>query len=176
MNHIFRRSLAVIVALTMLPVAASTAVAQEGATSTLKTPYYQGRTRLALNGGYISSGSDDRFLIAASFGVFVIDNLEAGLDTQIQFGSPFIGQLGPAIRYIYPVTRELHPYFGGFYRHWFVGSNIDDIDTVGVRGGLMIDAGQVFFQIGAVYEATISECSGDGCNDFYPELGISLLL
>lgn len=139
-------------------------------------PYPQGKIRLGLGGGLLSFGSSNNFGFALSFGVFVIDNVEVGADGAVQFGDePFAAYLGPTARVLFPFNEAVHPYVGGFYRHWFLTEGLDDFDTLGARAGVVVRTGRVFFGIGLVYEVVVSECDGD-CSDLYPELGISFIL
>lgn len=141
-------------------------------------PWRQGRSRLSLSGGLIAfgdSGSD--FAIGGSYGYFIVDNLELGVDVLMTFGeAPFTLRTGPSLLYIVPIEAEAQPYFGAFYRHWFItDSAFLDQDTIGGRLGIVVRTSGVFFQLGLVAEQTISECEDD-CTAFYPELGFSLLL
>ncbi len=141
-----------------------------------KTPYYKGRSRVGLSGGVSGSFSGSPVLqIQGSFGYFFVDNLEAGLDAAVAFSDPFIAQLGPALRYYVPVTRELHPYFGAFYLHQFVGNDQDDDGFLGARLGIALKSGGVNFQLGAAYLYDVIDCEED-CGQFIPEFGISMFL
>lgn len=138
-------------------------------------PYAQGKVRLGLGGGLISSNRAWNFGLALSFGYFVTDNVELGADGAFQFGDdPFAAYLGPTFRVLFPIDPAVHPYLGAFYRHWFLTEGQPDQDTVGARAGIVVRTGSTFFTIGGVYEAVISECDGD-CSTFYPELGLSLI-
>jgi hypothetical protein len=142
---------------------------------TREGPYSQGKVRVGLGGGLISSGGDWAFGLSLTAGYYVVDNLEVGADAAFQFGDvPFAAMLGPAVRYLFPVSQAVHPYIGAFYRHWFLSEGIDDVDSVGARAGIVIRSSTTFFQIGAVYEVIVSECDG-GCSDIYPEFGVSLV-
>lgn len=139
-------------------------------------PYAQGRSRIGLGGGLFGSTVDRWNLsIALQYGYFVADNVEVGVDGAVQFGrDPFAAQLGPTFRVLFPVTSEVHPFVGVFYRHWFFTGGFDDQDTVGARLGLIIRDGITFIAVGAVYEHIVSACEVD-CGSFYPELGFSVL-
>jgi hypothetical protein len=138
-------------------------------------PYAQGKVRLGVGGGLLSSGANWNFGLALAFGVMVIDNVEAGLDGAFQFGDdPFAAYLGPTVRVLFPIDDVVHPYVGGFYRHWFLTEGLSDHDTLGARAGIVVRTGATFFAIGGVYEAIVSECQDD-CSSFYPELGVSVV-
>ena len=141
----------------------------------LTTPFYQGRTRVGLSGGGIGHSGNLDFYISGSFGYFVLDNLELGVDLSLWFGdTPFTAQLGPAVRYILPLDSPVQPYIGAFYRHWFVSGADPDADTVGARLGVLIHSQSIWFTLGLAYEAVVSQCSGD-CSSIYPEFGLSFV-
>lgn len=141
-----------------------------------ESPYAQGRSRIGLGGGLFGSTVDRWNLsIAIQYGYFVADNIEVGVDGAVQFGrDPFAAQLGPTFRVLFPVSSEIHPFVGVFYRHWFFTGGFEDQDTLGARMGLIIRDGITFIAIGAVYEHIVSACEVD-CGSFYPELGFSVL-
>lgn len=139
------------------------------------SPYAAGRVRVGIGGGSDRSDGHWNIGLSVALGYFVVDNLELGGDFAVQFGEdPFAAQLGPAIRYFLPITEEIHPYLGAFYRHWFFSRGVADLDTVGARAGLILRQGPTFFGLGLVYEVIISTCE-DGCVSVYPELGLSVL-
>ncbi len=138
-------------------------------------PYAQGKVRVGVGGGLLSRGSEWNFGLSLSFGYFVVDNVELGADSAIQFGDdPFAAMLGPTARVLFPINEAVHPYLGAFYRHWFLTGGLDDFDTVGARAGIVVRTGVTYFGIGLVYEAIVSECEGD-CAELYPELGVSVV-
>ncbi|MBS1124629.1 MAG: hypothetical protein H6Q90_6857, partial [Deltaproteobacteria bacterium] len=112
-------------------------------------------------------------------GYFVLDGLEVGLGALHQFGDgPSISQLSPSLRYVaQPLVGRspLIPYTGVFYRHWFIGSALADVDTVGARAGLLYVSGQFVLGLGVVVERTVSTCDAD-CVQVYPDFTISLSL
>lgn len=139
-------------------------------------PWRQGRSRLGISGGAVGfDGTSNDFYLGASYGYFVVDNLELAVDTVLTFGdSPFTWRVGPMLTFIVPVESEFQPYLGGFYRHWFIAdSAFLDQDTLGGKLGVVIRSSGVFFQLGVVIERTVSQCDAD-CTAIYPELGLSL--
>lgn len=162
-------------ALALLLLLQSAPASAEAPAERATTPFSQGRTRVGLAGGATGGAGHLDFYIAGSFGYYVVDNLELGVDLAFWFGdTPFFAQLGPAVRFIVPLDAPVKPYLGAFYRHWFVTGVDPDADTVGARLGLLIQSSNVWFTIGAAYEAVVSECSGD-CDDLYPEFGLSFV-
>ena len=139
-------------------------------------PFEQGSFSVSLRVATGGFGSDRYYVIGASTGFFVVDGLELGLTFEQWFGAePDISKLSPHVRYVFHFVPTVHPYLGAFYRHWFIGSNIDDVDTLGARLGFLILAGSNFVVGGGVvYEHIVSECQDD-CWDIYPELIVSLM-
>jgi hypothetical protein len=140
------------------------------------TPFDRGKFSLGGGAGRQSNLGFDYFVIGLGVGYYVLDGVEVGLAGLYQFGDgPSISQLSPSLRYVaQPLVGRspLIPYGGVFYRHWFIGSDIDDVDTLGGRVGLLYVSGFVI-GLGIVYEHTVSECVED-CGQFYPDFTISL--
>jgi hypothetical protein len=143
------------------------------------TPFDRGKVGLSIGGGSQTSLGHRYFAIGGGVGYFVLDGVELGLAGLHQFGDgPSISKLTPSLRYIaQPLVGRwpLIPYVGGFYNHWFIGDDIDDVDTVGTRGGLVFISGQLVLGVGVVYEHIVSTCSDD-CDAIYPDFTISLAL
>jgi len=135
-------------------------------------PYSQGRVRISVSAGMSNAFDAQYFAIHAGAGYFVWDGLELGLDAEQWFGSgPSLSKLSPETRYVLYFVPVITPYIGAFYKHWFVGDGLADVDTVGGRVGAFIAAfgGHAVFGGGAVFEQRISECQSD-CFSVYPEL------
>ena len=136
----------------------------------------QGRVRVGVQLGAVSSFNQTYFLLGASAGYFVLPGLELGASFDTWLGnSPNITRLAPELRYVLDVVDVVKPYLGGFYRHWFVGDGIADYDTLGGRGGLIFVQGpHAYINAGAAYERIVSSCEVD-CSYWYPEIGIALV-
>jgi len=128
--------------------------------------------RLSLGGGL----TGDQFAISGNFGYFVVRGLEASVEGSTRFGgdAPTVGILGPAVRYIVWQIPSFHPYAGGFYRHWFVGDDLPDLDSVGARAGAMLYTDPLVVEGGVVYESFL-DCDGDACSDVYPEFSFGIV-
>jgi hypothetical protein len=137
-------------------------------------PYDQGRIRVSLNGGTSGTSNNRYFVLGAGLGYFVLDGMELGLAVESWLGGdPTITKLSPQARYIFHMIPYVNPYFGGFYRHWFV-AGFDDVDTLGGRAGLALITGpHAFAGAGVVHEVIVSECADD-CTETYPEFFVSL--
>lgn len=158
------------------PARADELVAEEPART---TPFDRGRMGLSVGGGSTTSFGARYFGIGAGFGYFVLDGVELGIAALHQFGDgPSISKLSPSVRYLaQPLVGHspVIPYVGGFYNHWFIGDGYDDVDTVGVRGGLVYVSGSLVLGVGVVFERIVSVCATD-CAEVYPDFTISLAL
>lgn len=136
------------------------------------SPFDQGKVRLSLGGGLVG----DQFSISGNVGVFVYKGLEAYVDGSTRFGgdAPSVGILGPGVRYIVWQIPKFHPYAGAFYRHWFVGDDLPDLDSVGARLGAMLYTDPLVIEGGVVYESFLN-CDGDDCSDVYPEFSFGIV-
>jgi len=141
------------------------------------TPFDRGKFSLGGGAGSQTNLGYRYFVIGLGVGYFVLDGLEVGLSGLYQFGDgPSISQLSPSLRYVaQPLVGHspVVPYAGVFYRHWFIGSEIEDVDTLGGRAGLLYVAGNLVLGLGVVVERTISSCEED-CVAVYPDFTISL--
>lgn len=142
-------------------------------------PWRQGRSRLGFAGGASAfTGGPTTFYLGATYGYFVVDNLELGIDALFLFGGDpgFMLRTGPALTFIVPFESEVQPYIGAFYRHWFIpDSTFLDQDTIGGKLGIILRS-SVFLQVGIVVEHFVSECNDEleDCTVIYPELGFSI--
>jgi hypothetical protein len=141
-------------------------------------PFSKGSPSLTLTLGSAWIGSNDYLIMGAGLGYYVIDGLEVGVDGAIWlFDSPTIGTLTPQIKYVVHQLPIIKPYIGTFYRHYFVGDDIEDLDSVGARVGVYIVSGKgAYFGIGGLYEHML-DCNENvlECDSWYPEflVGIS---
>lgn len=152
------------VALTLL--LALDASAQQRPKRVKPTPFDEGKVSVSLAGGL--SGEQGR--IGGGVGYFVIKGLELSVDGSYIFGGETtnIGIVGPSARYIVWQVPQVHPYVGAFYRHWFIGNDLADRDSVGGRAGVVYFQAPFYVSGGVVYERFVGCVSG--CSDIYPEL------
>lgn len=139
------------------------------------TPFDRGRFGLSGGGGSQTTFGYRKFVIGIGVGYFVLDGVEIGLSGLHQFGDgPSVSELSPSLRYIaQPLVGHspVIPYLGVFYRHWFIGSEIDDVDTVGARAGGLFLSGRLILGLGVVVEQTVSACDAE-CTAVYPDFTI----
>lgn len=139
------------------------------------TPFDRGSFGLSGGGGPQTTFGYRKFVVGVGVGYFVLNGVEIGLSGLHQFGDgPSVSELSPSLRYVaQPLVGRspLIPYIGVFYRHWFIGSEIDDVDTVGARAGALFLSGRIILGLGVVVEQTVSMCSVE-CAAVYPEFTI----
>ena len=140
-------------------------------------PFSKGnvRTSIVVGGGHALG--DDYFVVGAGVGYYVIDGLEAGLDLDAWLGGERdISSVSPELRYVFHDSPGAKPYAGVFYRHTFI-EDLDDLDAIGLRGGLFLMRGRAtYLGIGVLYNSYL-DCDEDvysSCTETYPEIVISV--
>ena len=139
-------------------------------------PWSQGKVRVGVGGGATLNLDTTAFQISCGIGYFVVDYLEIGADIAFQFGtdnSPFTFVLGPAARLVVPIDKNVIPYLGAFYHHYFVAdSSFADLDAAGMRAGIFLRTSELNIQLGVAWDHILSDCTGD-CDIFRPEVGVT---
>jgi hypothetical protein len=138
--------------------------------------FEKGSKRLSVMAGSGSTFSSNYMIIGLGAGYFIADGLELGLDGEAWLGGdPDIYKLSPQVKYVLPVKSHIRPYIGTFYRRIFI-DGLDDLDTIGARGGVyFIPDERWFVGIGAVYETYLNRDDDihSSSDDIYPEITIS---
>lgn len=139
-----------------------------------ETPFDQGKVNVS-GGLGLQSVAGDTFVVASlGLGYYVLKGLEVSMSTAAWVGhEPFIATLTPATKYVFWQAPLLHPYVGGFYRYWYIGGGMDDAQSVGGRVGVTSVQRPVLLQAGIVVETMLTECEGDDCTTYYPELSLA---
>lgn len=136
-------------------------------------PFSQGRQAVSVIAGAGSAFNDDYIILGLGYGYYVLNGLELGIDAQFWLsGDPSINKLSPQIRYVFTQPEKVKPYVGAFYRRTFI-DGLDDLDSIGYRGGLnFMGQGNFFFGVGFVYEEyrDCSETIFRDCSSTYPEI------
>jgi hypothetical protein len=135
-------------------------------------PFRGGRFRLGLSIGGGTYGTETYFIPGFSVGYFLLNGLELHVDTDFWLiGDPFLATPSPGLRYVFWMLPKVHPYLGGFYRHYFVGSGYDDANSVGARAGVYFMIGRnSFFGLGAAYEHMLEDHLFASRDFIYPEI------
>jgi hypothetical protein len=142
------------------------------------TPFDQGRIGISAGGGTSSNFGERYSFIGGGVGYYVLDGLEVGLSFIEEFGDgPNLFKLSPNVQYVaQPLVYKwpLVPYVGAFLNHWFVGDNIEEVNTVGGRLGLLyVGQSRIVIGGGVAVERIVSDCEKD-CTDVYPDFVIAL--
>jgi hypothetical protein len=146
-------------------------------------PFDRGRITLSFMLGTAFGGDSNYLILGAGVGYYLVQGLEVALDSTVWvLDEPVIGTLTPQLRYVLHFVPVLKPYVGGFYRHYFVGNDFDDLNSVGARmGAYFVPRSSarfaLYFGLGAVYEHVLDcneHSSVIACNDWYPEISIGI--
>ncbi len=137
------------------------------------TPFDRGSISISVGGGTQEAFGYDYFGLGAGVGYYVVDGLEVALFALHEFGGgPSLDQVQPSLTYVaQPLVGRwlLVPYLGGFYKHWFVGDSIDDVDSLGLRTGVKYVNRRFVLGLGAAFEHVLSACQVD-CDLVYPDV------
>lgn len=143
--------------------------------TTDETPFDRGHFTISVAGGTQRALGYNYFGVGAGVGYYVLDGLEVGLFALHEFGNgPSLNQVRPSLTYVaQPLVGSwpLVPYIGGFYKHWFIGEPFFDVDTFGVRAGVMYVNHRVVVGLGFAFEHVLSTCQVD-CDDAYPDVSV----
>lgn len=148
-------------------------------------PFAKGRSRLSLSGGTTGQFGNSYIVIGGGYGYFVADGLELGLDAAFFLGEePSITVVSPNVRYIVWQAGAIKPYVGVFAQRQFLGEfqgvDLDDIDSIGARGGIVWSTGRSFLTLGLAYSQVV-DCESHTqieleCERYIPEFGFGLSL
>jgi hypothetical protein len=136
----------------------------------------RGKTRLSVGAGWGSASNGSYALLSAGLGYFLMNGLEAGLDTEAWLGNhPQIYKVTPGLRYVFHTSERLFPYVGGFFRR-VIYSGEEPLSSVGGRAGAYVPMGErVYAGAGAVWEQQL-DCDTrvyKYCSTVYPEFSIA---
>jgi hypothetical protein len=164
------------VAVSLVSGSASTAFADSALLASRKpTPFDRGAMAISLGAGTQDAFGYSYFGVGAGLGYYVVDGLEVGMFALHGFGDgPSLNQVRPTLTYVaQPLVGSwpLIPYIGGFYKHWFVGSPYEDVDTTGLRAGVFYLNGRILIGLGLAFEHVLSACDVD-CDSVYPDVSI----
>jgi hypothetical protein len=142
-------------------------------------PFARGSVRLSVLIGTGSTINDTYLILGGGVGYYLLDGLEFGLDYEAWIlAEPVMNRLSPGLRYVFHMIPVIKPYIGGFYRHTFIGSDYEDSNSLGVRGGIYYvpPNGGLYVGGGAVYEHLLG-CTNSAfidCDSVYPEIFVGV--
>jgi hypothetical protein len=146
----------------------------------VRGPFSRGQVELTGMIGSTFSSHHSYLILGIGAGYYLLNGLQASLAGSIWFlDSPVSGTITPGVNYVLHMVPVLKPYVGAFYRHYIIGDNYKDLNSVGARLGLylMPRPTRSYFGIGAVFE-TLFDCDSKvrACNSVYPEVTIAISL
>ena len=138
--------------------------------------FSKGRTHFSVTGGTGYAFDESYFVLGVGANYYVIDGLNVGLHYEWWTGSdPEMTKITPSVNYVFHQMQRVKPYVGAFYRRTSI-DGLDDLDSVGGRAGVYLQAGRnAFFGIGAVYESYL-DCSSSvyrKCDSTYAEVSLT---
>lgn len=136
------------------------------------SPFDQGTFSVGVGLGMASSSTEDWMILGLGVGYFVVDGLQVQLDsTYWVIGYPFLATVTPGVRYVLHFVPKVKPYIGGYYRHYFVGNDNEDTNSIGARLGVNFMTGRMsYFGAGMVYEHFLDTKFFRDQDQFYPEI------
>ena len=143
------------------------------------SPFGKGAMHGSFTAGWGRSFGQDYLMVGAGLGRYIRNGMELALSYEAWFGSdPSVSKLTPEIRMVLARAQRLAiPYVGAFYRRTFIGSDIDDLNSVGARAGIYKGGGRSYVGFGGVWEKYLDcdEKTYEDCTTFYPEgsVGVS---
>jgi hypothetical protein len=128
--------------------------------------------------GWGHSFGNDYLLVGLGAGYYVANGLDVGVDFEGWFvGDPTVYKLSPRADYVLWKAKRIKPYAGAFYRWNFIGSGIDDKNSLGGRAGAFYQSrgGRSMAGAGVVYERYLDLNESVGSSDvLYPEIFVSV--
>lgn len=138
-------------------------------------PFRAGAFRFGLGIGGGGYGDQTYFILGFGAGYFLVNGLELHVDTDFWLiGEPFMATPSPGLRYVMWFVPKVHPYVGGFYRHYFSGAGYPDANSVGARGGVYLMTGRSsYFGLGVAYEHMLDDNLFVDTDFIYPEIAFA---
>jgi hypothetical protein len=132
----------------------------------------QGRAQVSITAGTGYAFDEDYLVIGAGLTYFLSNGLGIGLSVESwTSGDPGLTKVEPSLQYVFVQSGAVKPYVGAFFNQTFI-EGLEDLQSVGARGGVYISAGpRAFIGAGAAYESYLDckETIFRSCDDVYPE-------
>ena len=136
----------------------------------------QGRFGFVVGGGSGYAFNQTYFVLGVGATYYIVDGLNAGLSVESWSGAdPHITKVTPSLQYVFYQVPTVKPYIGAFYRRAYM-STLPDVDSVGGRAGVYVQAGRnAYIGGGVVYESYINcdKTIYSSCANTYPEISFT---
>jgi len=138
--------------------------------------FSSGRTQLVASAGTGYAFNESYLVLGLGVSYYLLDGFNVGLSVESWTGSnPTMYKVTPSVQYVFYQVPSVKPYIGAFYRRAYV-DGLPDIDSVGGRAGIYVQAGRnAFVGAGAVYESYL-DCNKtiySSCSSTYPEVSFT---
>ena len=139
-------------------------------------PFSSSRVQLSLGGGSSQLSAVDYLILRGQVGYFMIDGLSADLGLQSWIALDDDGEdilmVSPGLSYFVYQLRPLVPYVGTFYQRAFTKLDLESVDAIGVRAGMIFQQGYSLIGLGVRVTQTLG-CTED-CVQTSPEITLQL--
>ncbi len=141
------------------------------------TPFDRGSIGIEVAAGSMEAFGFRYFGLGAGVDYYVLDGVAVGLFALHEFGGgPSLNQVKPSLTYVaHSLVGQwpFIPYVGGFYKHWFVGDDYDDVDSLGARAGIYYLNQRFLAGLGVAVEQIVSSCEND-CTLVSPDVTLGI--
>jgi hypothetical protein len=136
----------------------------------------KGRTHFIVTAGTGYAFDESYLVLGIGASYYVVDGLNVGLHFESwSGGDPEMTKITPSATYVFYQARQVKPYVGAFFRRTRI-ERVDDLDSVGGRAGVYIQAGRnAFIGLGGVYESYL-DCNDSvyrECDSTYAEISVT---
>ena len=156
----------------LIALAATPASAQS-----VSAAFARGQKHFVLTASTGYAFDESYFVLGLGASYYLIDGLAVGLHIESWSGAdPGMIKYTASTQYVFHQMRTVKPYLGGFYRRTDI-ENLPDLDSVGARAGVYLEAGRnAFIGLGAVYESYLdcNETTYRKCDSTYAEVTVTI--
>ena len=138
--------------------------------------FAKGRTHFVLTAGTGYAFDESYLVLGIGASYYVVDGLNVGLHFESwSSGDPGMTKITASTNYVFHQAQQIKPYVGAFFRRTRI-ERLDDLDSVGARAGVYIQAGRnAYFGLGGVYESYL-DCNKSvyrECDSTYAEISVT---
>jgi hypothetical protein len=151
-------------------------LAAPAAAQTAAGVFGKGRTHFILTAGSGYAFDESYLVLGIGASYYVVDGLNVGVHFESwSGGDPGMTKITPSAQYVFYQVQHVKPYVGAFFRRTRI-EGLDDLDSVGGRAGVYIQAGRnAFIGVGGVYESYLDCNTGvyRECDSTYGEISVT---